>query len=237
MNQYYSGQGRVYLAKYENGVKGVSRWLGNVPSLSIETDVESIEHQESYTGQRTTDKKITTKKTVKVNFTLEDISNENLALAFFGDIKKVVGASVSDEMSPILTKNGSFLLKHNGVSNVVIKDKDNQPLIKDTDFVVDEKFGRVTYISDSQTLKMPLKVSYDHKDNTHIKFLSSAQGEYELVFDGLNTAESNAPLQVIVHKIALDPAGTFDLINDEFNQFEITGEALMTDEGIVSIRQ
>lgn len=40
---------------------------------------------------------------------------------------------------------------------------------------------------------------------------------------------------MIVHKVALDPDSSFALINDGFNQFDLSAQALNTDNGLVSI--
>jgi hypothetical protein len=50
-----------------------------------------------------------------------------------------------------------------------------------------------------------------------------------LLFNGLNTAESDAPVRVKVFKARLDPVQSWSLINQEFNQFEISFECLYDD--------
>lgn len=234
--EYYSGQGKLFIAKYgENGELEPSRWLGNVPKLEIKTKVERKDHEESHTGQRTKDKSIATKTTVDVNFSVEEISDENLALAFYGDVEVINEASVSDEPIKTIKKGENYRLKQQNVSNVVINDNNDQPLVENKDYVVHAKHGRITYISDSDSLQMPLKVSYSHGKNSKIDFFANVQGEYQLIFEGLNTAENNAPLTVIVHKVALDPDSSFALINDGFSQFDLSAQALNTDNGLVSI--
>lgn len=233
---YYRGQGKLFIAKYnKDGSLEPERWLGNVPKLSLDTKVQTKKHKESHSGSSTTDKVIEESKEVVAKFTLEEITAENLALAFQGDVKVVKGAKVTDESIKTIAKGENYRLKQQNVSNVVIHDNNDQPLVENQDYLLNAKHGRITYISESDSLQMPLKVSYDHADNTIIEFLSSAKGEYQLVFEGLNTAENNEPLTVIVHKIALDPASSFDLINDDFNSFELSGEALSSDKGLVTI--
>lgn len=53
--------------------------------------------------------------------------------------------------------------------------------------------------------------------------------DVSLMFKGLNTAESDAPVRVRVFKARLDPAQTWSLINQEFNQFQIEFECLYDD--------
>lgn len=234
--EYYSGQGKLFIDKYgENGELEPSHWLGNVPKLEIKTKVERKDHNESHTGQHTTDKSIKIKTDVDVNFTVEEVTSENLALIFQGDIKVTDGASVSDEQIKAIKKGENYRLKQQNVSDVVINDNNDQPLVENKDYVVHAKHGRITYISDSESLQMPLKVSYSHGKNTQIDFFSGAEGEYQLTFEGLNTANDNTPFTVIVHKVVLDPASVFALINEGFNQFDISARALNTDKGFVTI--
>lgn len=234
MSEYYSGQGRVSVARIKNGAVGAYRWLGNVPSLSLDTKVDTKEHKESYTGQRATDKVITTGKEITVKFSLEEIQDENLLMAFQGTKETVAGQTITGETSPTLTKGDVWYLKNTSASNVVLTDSANQPLAEGVDYSIDPPYGRITLLNVG-TLTMPLKADYKTASVTKIKFLDDAQGEYALRFEGLNTAEDNAPLLVEVHKMQIDPAKSFDLINNDFNKFDIEGKALMTEQGLATI--
>ncbi|UZA39150.1 hypothetical protein [Moraxella bovis] len=233
--EYYSGQGKVFVAPIVDGKTGAFRFVGNVPALSLETSVEKNEHKESHTGTRAVDKVIISEQNVEVSFTLEDVNIDNLALAFHGEIIDVAGESITDAVLGELTKGDNWVLTHQNVSDVVINDKNSQPLVVDVDYILDKTFGRITFISDSQTLKQPFTVSYTAGTAKQVKFLKKSNPEYALRFEGLNTAENNKPVLVQIHKMAIEPASTFDLINDELGQFEVTGKALMTNEGLVTI--
>ncbi len=53
---YFSGQGRVYIgARDSNGNPLGLNFVGNVPELKVSLSVETLEHQESTSGQRLTD--------------------------------------------------------------------------------------------------------------------------------------------------------------------------------------
>ena len=53
---YFSGQGRVYVgARDQNGQPLGLSYVGNVPELKVSLSVETLEHQESSSGQRLTD--------------------------------------------------------------------------------------------------------------------------------------------------------------------------------------
>jgi len=53
---YFSGQGRVFIgARDNNGNPQGLVYVGNVPDLKVSLSVETLEHQESQSGQRLTD--------------------------------------------------------------------------------------------------------------------------------------------------------------------------------------
>ena len=58
---------------------------------------------------------------------------------------------------------------------------------------------------------------------------TSANRDVVLLFNGLNTAESDAAVRVKVFKARLDPVQSWSLINQEFNQFQISFECLYDD--------
>lgn len=76
--EYISLQGKFYLSKLTNGIAGAMRHLGNVPDFELEIGADIIEHQESTSGNRTTD--FTMVNTTSVNFsgTLEEVDKDNL---------------------------------------------------------------------------------------------------------------------------------------------------------------
>ena len=98
-NFYFSGQGVVLIGERDTVTgkpKGL-RSVGNVTDLSINTTVETLEHQESQTGQRSIDLRLTTQTTVEVVATLENFVAENLKLALRGDNTQVKAGTVTDE--------------------------------------------------------------------------------------------------------------------------------------------
>lgn len=233
--EYFSGQGKLTIAEYVDGKPKNYRFVGNVPKLTLGIEVDKEEHKESHSGMRAVDKVIISEQNVEVSFTLEDVNAENLALAFGANLVDVAEKSVTDETSPTLSKGDNWILAHQNVSNVVIKDKAEQPLVVGVDYIVNEAFGRITYISDSKTLQLPFKANYTAGTAKKVEFLKRMGVEYALRFEGLNTANNNRPVLVEVHKMTLDPASSFDLINDEINQFEITGKALLANGELVTI--
>jgi hypothetical protein len=80
VDQYFSGQGVVLVGLRDSlgRPKGL-RSMGNVSALKITTATSVLEHKESHTGQRGTDKRITTEVKVGLSMTGENFSGRNLA--------------------------------------------------------------------------------------------------------------------------------------------------------------
>jgi len=58
---------------------------------------------------------------------------------------------------------------------------------------------------------------------------TNANRDVVMLFNGLNTAENDAPVRVKLFKARLDPVQSWGLINEEFNQFEVSFEVLYDD--------
>lgn len=232
---YFSGQGKCFICQYEGDKPTNERFLGNVPKLSLKTSVSKKEHKESHSGFRAVDKVILTDKQVEVSFELEEVTLENLALAFAGKITEVAEKTIAKEPSGEIGKGDNWALAHQKVSNVVIIDSQDQPLIENVDYIVNADFGRITIITDSQVLKAPFKASYTAGTVKKVAFLQQSNPEYYLRFEGLNTAHDNRPVLVQIPKMSLDPASNFELINDDLNSFSLSGQALDIGNNPVSI--
>ena len=68
--EYFSGQGVVLVAARDvNGNPKGFRPVGNVPNLAIKNATTVLEHKESTTGARGTDKRLTTEVKVSLEVT------------------------------------------------------------------------------------------------------------------------------------------------------------------------
>ena len=121
---YFSGQGRVYLsARDPSGQPLGLKYVGNVPELKVSLSVETLEHQESTSGQRLTDLQLIKTKKGEFSCTLEEFMPPNLSLALYGTTTTQGSGSVSGETLPMPVSVGSlYLLSKHNVSDVVIKD-------------------------------------------------------------------------------------------------------------------
>ncbi|MFN4003322.1 MAG: hypothetical protein ACK4J1_01270 [Hylemonella sp.] len=226
---YFSGQGRVYLAARDsNGNPLALRWVGNVPDLKVSLNVETIEHKESYSGQRLTDLQLIKSKDGEFSCTLEEISTENLELSLFGTTSAIASGSVTDETLPTgITAGETRLLARQLVSSVVVSDSATTPatLVEGTHYRVHANQGAIEFLSVTG-FTQPFKVDYAYGAAKSVAMFRAAQPEVWLRFDGVNTADGNKPVILDLYRVAINPTKDLSLISDELQRFELSGRVL-----------
>ncbi len=226
---YFSGQGKVYAAEVSAGVPGPFKYLGNVPALSFALEVDKLEHKESSSGQRLTDLSLIREKKASMTATLEDFNADNLARVLWGTKSTVTGGTITNEVLPTGLVAGDFVrLQHLDISAVTVRDSAGSPatLVAGEDYRVSSAKHGMIEILDPTGFTQPFKVDYTSAAVTNVTVLTESQKTYWLRFEGLNTADSNAPVLVEFYKVQLDPAREFSLIGDEVAQFEMNGTPL-----------
>lgn len=226
---YFSGQGRVYVgARDANGNPQAMRWLGNVPELKVSLNVETIEHKESYSGQRLTDLQLIKGKDGEFSCAVEDFSIENLELTLYGQTSAVSSGTVTSEALPSgAVAGGIYLLAHQFVSSVTVRDSATTPatLTEGTHYRVHAEQGAIELLNVTG-FTQPFRVDYSHGAARSLAMFKSGQPEVWLRFDGLNTADSNRRVIVDLYRVALNPSKDFSLIGDELQKFELSGRVL-----------
>lgn len=227
-NSYFSGQGVVLLAKRDaaTGLPMGFTPVGNVSDLKISVAVSNIEHKESRTGQRAIDLRLTTETKASLSMTVENFLAANLSSALRGADVAVVGASVvGAAITAYLGKVVS--LPHIKVSAVVIKDGATT-LVAGTDYEVNLDAGSIKFADTISGVVDgdALSIDYTHASQVKVDALTDAAPELYMRFEGLNTAEGNAPVVVEVFKFATDPLKELALISDAIQQFTLEGSVL-----------
>lgn len=243
-DHYYSGQGVVMLAKRDaNGNPMGFSPIGNVSDLKISVGVSTLEHKESHTGQRATDLRLTTETKCSLSMTVENFISANLADALRGSDTEVAGGSAVD----ISVKGFAGMvtgLPHIKVSNVTVATDEATPKTLTPypgtsgkwDYRVNLEAGSIMLngtagTRDKLTGSIPadglaLTVDYDYAAQIQVDALTEGAKELYMRFEGLNTAEENAPVVVEVFKFLTDPLKELSLISDGIQQFTLEGSVL-----------
>lgn len=231
VDRYYRGQGKVFIATRSTaGVPQGFRYLGNIPELKLSTEVQKIEHKESYTGKGKVDLILETEQKAMVSMKLEDLTSDNLAFALYGTKTTVASATVTDEPIPYFGKGKYYNTANINLSNVVLS-RLTANLVLGTDYTIDAATGTFYLIPGST-------VAWADGDNILADYTSSAiekvtaftatNRNYWLRFNGLNTVEDK-PVVIDVFQARFDPQKVLDLISTELSSAELDGQAIYDD--------
>ena len=222
-NLSFRGLADLYLKAY--GAAGGARGIGSVSKCDL-THEEEEKRQPNFGrdgGVLNTTRRLTK---VGIALTLQSISKENLALALRGTVSSVEADSVVDE-AVVATLDGLVPLAHLNASDVVVKNAaGSTTYVLGTDYLVTGA-GIKPLSTGSITENQALKVSYDYPDQDVIEALTTGAGEYTVYFDGLNEAENNTNVSVVLHKAKFGLAKSVGLISDDYVNLEIEGELLV----------
>lgn len=228
---YFSGQGRVYIgARDSNGNPLGLAYVGNVPELKVSLSVDTLEHQESTSGQRLTDLQLIKTKKGEFGCTLEELIATNLALALYGATVDQGSGTVTAEVLPNPVTVGSLcVLAHQNVSAVVVKDSTATPkTLPAGQYTLNAKYGSLA-INDKTTGGVyvePFTVDYAYEAAQVTAMFTQALPERWVRFEGLNTADGNREVVIDLYRVAINPAKELSLITNELLKFELSGQVL-----------
>lgn len=241
---YFSGQGKVYLAARNptTGEPTALGWVGNVSKLEVALNVETLEHRESYSGNRLTDVRLETGKTASLSATFEEWDAEYLARVLRSSVVTnsvtPVVAEVVETLGALLTApteaaparfqtkgrniGGSFTLVDSTGSPKTLLEGTHWRLVSAAAGIVE-----VYSVGALGPLTEPLKISYTPGASRSVGMLVSGASQYYLTFDGLNTANNNAPMVAELYKVQFSPPANLSLITNELGTFEVAGSVLL----------
>lgn len=218
--EYISLQGKFYLSEIANGVAAEMRHIGSVPEFELEITTDQVEHQESTSGQRTTDFVLTKKTGVNFKGKLEEVDQENLQYILSGMKSEIASKVVTDQVLGAI-KAGQEI-KLDGYSLTQVSFKAGSTAISGDKYVLDAVFGTVIF---NEAIADPVTASYTTGVVSHTTIASEFNKEYELFFKGINTA-TGKNMAVRLWRTKKSPETTFPLIHEELGQYEISGQAL-----------
>ena len=222
---YFSGQGRVFIgARTSSGNPAGLNFVGNVPDLKVSLSVETLEHQESQSGQRLTDLQIIKGKKGEFACTLEELIQTNLELSLYGSTTTVTSGTVTDEPVIATAELGKlYLLGKQNVSSVVIKA--GAAAVADTKYTVNAKHGSIQF-NDITGVTGAITASYSYGASSATAMFTQPLPERWVRFEGLNTADSNKEVVIDLYRVAINPAKELSVITSDLLKFELSGQVL-----------
>lgn len=226
-----SGQGELFTAPRDvNGNPVDYAWVGNSPSFELNLGAEELTHKESYSGNRTTDARITTELTTDLGITLEDIKEANFNLMVQGIAAAISGGAIVGEavLATLPVVGEHYSLKATGrVSAVTLKG--NGVTISGSLYTIDAS-GAIVF-SSIAGITAPITADYTNAASRQVGFFKSGAPEQAVRLLGKNTAESVSSdfkrYIIDIFKSRFSPSENMQFISDEFNQFVLNGSALV----------
>ena len=222
---YFSGQGRVFIgARDTNGNPQGLTFVGNVPDLKVSLSVETLEHQESQSGQRLTDLQLIKTKKGEFACTLEELIPTNLELALYGSTTAVTSGTVTDEAVITTAETDKlYLLARQNVSSVVVKA--GSTTVASTKYTVNEKHGSIRF-TDLTGVTGAITASYSYGLANVTAMFTQPLPERWVRFEGLNTADANREVVIDLYRVAINPTKDLSVIGTELMKFELSGQVL-----------
>ena len=226
-NQLFSFQGRVNLgARGSNGKIAAPKWVGDA-TLSVAVETESVEHKESFSGQRIVYGRLATGKSATVTLTLFEATRENLAIALYAtEVETAAGAVTAEAFPDDVVVDTVYALDRPFVSNLVLTDVSSTTLQEGVHYVLENaEAGHVKFL-DLASFTQPISAAYDYQGVTELGILNATPPERWVQLVGVNTL-NNEPVIVDLFRVRFDPASQLPMHNEEFGSFELTGSALV----------
>lgn len=231
--RFYYGQGRVSLAEIDatTGLPGLFVYVGDVSVLTPKFATDKVQHKESNTGQRSLAASFDIDKTCTIDMTMHKVDPENIAKFTRGTVVQTASGTVTAETLPDTLAEGDIVyLKNPGASAIVITDSAGTPatLVEDTDyFVEDANFGRIR-IGPPGSYTQPFKVAYSYSARRSVGIFKASQKNYALKYEGLDLANSDAPVMVDFYKVAPSVLQQLDLITtgNDTASMQVTSDVL-----------
>lgn len=234
VEESYIGKGVVHI---KNRASGGFRFLANVESLtnSFETEEKSIPNNTAAGGGKWDS--LTRITGAKASASMYDLSAENLALATNGTIAAVTAGAIVDEVytaSALGEIVPTVNLIDTTVAPVVKNNAGTTTYVVNTDYTVSPS-GITPAVGGTMVAAALFKVSYTKKASSVVEMLTAAAGEYTIMIDGLNEADSGKAVRLTLHRCK--PAATSEIswIGDDFAtlpvEFEMLPDALIVAAG------
>lgn len=224
----YLGSGKIKMR--EVGAATAFIPVGNCSALTFGAQLDSKELKNFTKPGGGTYAKVDRASSVTVNLTAHDLNGPNLARATGGESSSVAAGNVAAE--PVVAYKGGTtpLTRPPATITSVTPAGGGTAYTAGTDYLITP--GGID-IPESSTIPAPvdattpnIDVTYTNTIQTVVQAMVNSGKEYELLFEGLNEAESDLPVIVHAYRVKFAPAQAINFIGDDFAALELTGTAL-----------
>ena len=219
----YIGVGKVHARAF--GTTGKWRHVGNVSELAIKHNLDVQKQRDFTRAGGGTLIKVERIESIDCSMTWLTFTPENWALATAGTATTVAAGTVTDEvvkgyvgaLVPLAFSPATITSVTNAAGAVTYDAGD--------DYVMTE--GGISIPDGSSIVEAAdLKVSYTYLEHTRIEGAMGTASELELLFEGLNEADSDKPVLVNLWRTSVPSVEEIALIGTTLGEMKFAGELL-----------
>ena len=247
---YFLGRGSLHAGVIDSvtGKPAHFRHLGNVVSFTLNSEIETLEHQNSRSEVKAVDREIILSQKIGVSMVLDEATNfENLALFFSGtatkDTTNAARVTVTNQLAHADAAKGySYeLVNSTGVrlydinpGSLVVRSGGVSPgttlLVEGTDYTVDVRWGTIFLLTtgahvDGDNLWFTYTSAGTEKLVDVVDMLTTSKQSVFLRFKAINAANNDKQMLVDLHSVTLKAEGDFSMIGEEYAEMTLTGVA------------
>lgn len=230
--QYSMQQGRLMISKLnELGNPTGFFHLGDVSSASIDLTEEVTDVYEHSSGARGLDAEFTKQLGAEFKASLSSFTPENFALFMRAAVVAKAAGSITDESITLFSGLESYT-NNIDISSVVVKSPDGlTTYVAGDDYIANDNSiepvtgGAIELLDTGDGV--PVKVSYSYGAQSAVDAFTEAKGYYRLIFDGIDTAQSNKKRKYTLRRVSTSVLKSLALIADDPNKMDIDGKCLI----------
>lgn len=223
----YLGSGKIKLR--EIGGNGGLIPIGNCSALTFGAESNSLTLTDYTKPGGGTYATVNRVGTVNVTMTCHDFDAANLARAAGGAFSVTTAGTVSKEPA-VAYKGATVVLSRAPSAITTVTGIGGTPAYTaGTDYLVTPAGIEILTsgtIPDSVSGAANIEVTYENTAQQVMQAMVNSGKEYELLFEGLNEAESDKPVIVHAYRVKFAPAQAINFIGDDFGSLELVGTAL-----------
>jgi hypothetical protein len=225
MERYtFMGEGDLYLRPFAGGRL---RRVGNCPQMQVEI-TEEVKELESFRPGGGLYNSVRRVKKAMLKLTLDDWTQENMALALYGDAQSVPSGSVTDESHTAWLDGVVRLAQAPSAITTVTNATGDVTYVEGTDYEIEA--GGLLIPEDSTIPDgSEILVDYSHGAADVLEALTNSGQEMTIYLSGKNLAEGSAVNLVDVYRVRFGPTKNLALLGPDYAKIELEGDMIKDD--------
>lgn len=228
------GKGQLLFDRFSDAgaSSGQMVHLGDVETLELTTEDDTLEKYSSQTRSAGLLKKITRRRTVTLRATMNEFNAHNIALQLMGNKGVLVQAAapvVDEPLTASVKLGGYYRLAAVGPVTALSLDMGVTPLVEGTDYrIVDASAGLIQILASSVTVTegSAVTASYTPPAYTADDGPSVVQGGTKSVIEGrllfVGDPSTGPKMMVEVWRVSVAPDGALGLITEDWASMGLT---------------